>query len=147
MSGAGLTYDFRGLEALQQRINKLAKGDRKKLLDVIGATVESQTRRRIQEEKESPEGDAWPAWSDNYAARRPEGASLLMSTDHLLDSITFLKEDKNSVAVGSNIIYAATHQFGDEDRNIPARPYLGVSDDNEKDLIRDVDDYLDGLIR
>ena len=39
-----------------------------------------------------------------------------------------------SVEVGSNLVYAATHQFGDPDRRIPARPYLGLSADDERDI-------------
>jgi phage virion morphogenesis protein len=33
-----------------------------------------------------------------------------------------------SVEWGSNRIYAATHQFGDESRSIPPRPFLGFND-------------------
>lgn len=146
MSGAVLKYDFRGLDTVQRRINRLTKSNRRELLDVVGAIIESQTRKRIQDDKESAEGEAWQKWSDKYAAKRPEGRTLLMNEDHLLDSITFLHEGSNSIKVGSNMIYAATHQFGDEARNIPARPYLGVSDDNEDDIIAAVDEFLDGVL-
>jgi phage gpG-like protein len=44
------------------------------------------------------------------------------------------------------MIYAATHQFGDEDRNIPSRAFLGISDDDETELIRDIDYYLDSVM-
>jgi phage virion morphogenesis protein len=144
--GAILKYDMRGLDAVQKRINRLAKTHWPGLLDVVGATVESQTRRRIQDDKESPKGVAWPAWSEDYSAKRPEGRTLLMNEDHLLDSITFIRDGSKGVKVGSNMIYAATHQFGDEDRNIPARAYLGVSADNENDLIDAIDEYLDEVI-
>jgi phage gpG-like protein len=39
-------------------------------------------------------------------------------------------------AVGTNLIYGATHQFGDEERGIPARPYLGLSDDDRRAVVR-----------
>ena len=145
--GAGLIYDFKGLSLIESRIKRLSCPQRTELLDIIGAEIESQVRRRIQDEKTSPDGTDWAAWSDSYAARRPEGRTLLMSEDHMLDSITHLTMDKDSIEVGSNMIYAATHQYGDDDRNIPARPYLGISDDNEEDLIDAVDDYLEGIMQ
>lgn len=142
MSG-GLTYNFSGLQGLLKRIDRLSRVRRDGLLDVVGATVETQTRRRITDLKAAPGGEAWPAWSDEYAKRRPGGRSLLMGEDNLLDSVTFLVVGQTGVEVGSNLIYAATHQFGDEDRGIPARPYLGISEANEIELFHEVDKFLD----
>jgi phage virion morphogenesis protein len=34
------------------------------------------------------------------------------------------RHDQNTAVVGANKAYAATHQFGDPERNIPARPFL-----------------------
>jgi phage virion morphogenesis protein len=140
---AGLIYDFSNLRDLEARIHRLARLNKQELLDIIGARVESQTRRRISDEKENPEGESWPAWSEKYARRRQSGKTLLMSDDNLLGSITHLSVDRDSIEVGSNMIYAAPHQFGDEDRNIPARAFLGISNDDETKLIRDIDYYLD----
>lgn len=142
----GLVYDLSGLRELEGRINGLARLNKPELLDIVGATVESQTRRRIQDEKEGPDGKSWPSWSAKYAKRRPGGRTLLMSDDQLLDTLTHARVDQDSVEVGSNMIYAATHQFGDGDRNIPSRPYLGISGDNETDLIREIDNYLDSVM-
>jgi len=142
---ASLIYDFNGLTGLQGRIARL-EGDKPELLDIIGAVVESQVRRRIRDEKNDPDGTPWGKWSERYAKRRPAGRTLLMGEDHLLDTITHLNVDRDSLEVGSNMIYAATHQFGDDERNIPARPFLGISDDNETDLIREIDAYLDERI-
>jgi phage virion morphogenesis protein len=143
---AGLTYDFRGFTALQARMNRLGRVKKREILDIIGAQVESQTRRRIQDEKDSPAVVAWPAWSDRYAKRRPAGKSLLMNEDRLLDTLTYLMVDQDSVEVGSNMIYAATHQFGDPERNIPARAFLGISPANEHELVRELDKYIDRVV-
>jgi phage gpG-like protein len=48
----------------------------------------------------------------------------------------------DEVEIGSNLIYAATHQMGDEERNIPARAYLGLSDDDESELQEVIDDFI-----
>lgn len=144
---AGLVYDLSGLQRLESRVRRLAKIKKPELLDIIGALVESQTRKRIQTEKEGPTGEAWQAWSAKYAAKRSSGRTMLMNEDHLLDTITYLRVDQDSIEVGSNMIYAATHQFGDGDRGIPERAFLGISDGNETELIRNVDNYLDGVLK
>lgn len=40
------------------------------------------------------------------------------------------------MAVGTNEVYGPTHQFGDGNRNIPARPFLGLPDaDDVLDIV------------
>jgi len=136
MTGAALHYDLSGVDRLRERVSGLARTDRARLLDMIGATVESQTRRRIEEDKAGPDGTPWPAWSERYAATRHGGQSLLEGEGDLMDSLDYVASD-DEVEVGSNLIYAAVHQFGsedDSDQNIPARPYLGLSADDEAEL-------------
>ncbi len=146
MSGVGLIYDLRAIDRLEERINAIAGFDRRKLLDVIGATVESQTRRRIQEDKTDPEGIAWPAWSERYKKTRHANQSLLEGEGDLLASISYqLSEDE--VEIGSNLIYAATHQMGDDERNIQARAYLGLSADDESEVEGVVDDFISRAVQ
>ena len=52
------------------------------------------------------------------------------------------KRDGGIVAAGSNLVYAAAHQFGDEDRG--ARPLLGVRPEDEEPIRRDIVAYLSG---
>ena len=141
----GTDVDIKGLERLQQRIARIQDMDLTGLKDAIGAEVESQTRRRLDEEKGSSEGDPWEAWSARYAATRHGGNSLLVGQGDLLDSMQYLV-DGNQIVIGTNLIYGATHQFGDGDRGIPERPYLGLSDDNLTDLEDVVDDWVDGQL-
>jgi len=142
----GLNTDLKGLYRAQQRIEKLGAIAKRDLLDGVLGELEDQTHRRIQEEKYGPDGTQWPNWLDSYAATRHSGHSLLMGEGDLDDSLTSLIIDDNSGAMGSNLIYAATHQFGDEDRNIVARPFLGISQENYDDLAAIVDDFLDAHI-
>jgi len=144
-----LRVDLSGVERLVKRLEQLRHMGTRGLMDAVGAEVESQTRRRIAEEKESPQGDPWPAWSQDYAATRHGGHSLLQGEGHLLDSITYAVGISGDYAeVGSNLVYAAIHQFGGQaGRNravtIPDRPYLGLSEDNLRDLAGLVDDWAD----
>ena len=49
------------------------------------------------------------------------------------------------MAVGSELVYAAIHQFGGKavGRPHPARPYLGLSPENISDLEQVVTDFLE----
>lgn len=144
-----LQVDLSGVERLAKRLERLRHLDTRGLLDEIGAAVESQTRRRIAEEKESPEGQPWQAWSERYRLTRRGDKSLLMDEGELHDSITYaLGLGGDFAEVGSNRVDAAIHQFGGQagrrgSATIPARPYLGLSEGNLDDLARLVDDWAD----
>jgi len=144
VSGTSIIIEAQGMQRLQQRLNSLANPNRHALLELMGAEVESQTRRRIESEKSAPDGERWQAWSDGYAETRHSGQSLLSGEGDLLDSMTF-DVSGNDVFVGSNKVYAAIHQFGGAEvgMNIPARPFLGLSDSNESELLGVVDGWLD----
>lgn len=149
MAGTHLQVDTRGIERLARRIERLARkrasGD--SLLHAIGFEVENQTRRRIADEKVAPDGTPWPDLSPRYAQTRHAGHSLLQGEGDLLDSIQY-QVSGDQVEVGSNLVYAAIHQFGGAEVGlpIPERPYLGLSSENEADLLAVVDDYLDQVL-
>lgn len=132
-------------EDLTRRLEDLRKRLRTgfpDLLDALGAEVASRTQRRIREEKAGPDGEPWPDWSPRYAATRSGGQSLLMSEGDLDDSIQHFLSGPETVVIGSPLAYAATHQFGDESRGIPARPFLGHSAGNDRDLDAVIEAWL-----
>lgn len=132
------------------RFGKLADSQRTQLMDELGAEVVSQTQRRIDSEKQSPDGEPWAPWSENYANTRKAGHSLLMADGHLSQDIHH-QVIGDAVEIGSNLAYAAAHQFGldmsvistGKHVQVPARPYLGLSEDNLSDLELLVDDFVD----
>jgi len=67
-------------------------------------------------------------YSEGKAKRNFGGAGQLqVRSGHLRRSIkTSVKEGIGEIVgnIGSNVIYAATHEFGDPSRNIPARPFI-----------------------
>lgn len=132
----GLQIRLQGISALEGVLSSLAAPDVPAFLDVMGALLESQTRARISEDKKSPDGRAWPEWSDAYAETRHGGHSLLENDGHLIGSIHYIVEG-DTVWVGSELIYAATHQFGSRDETVPARAFLGLSAANEADLLEE----------
>ncbi|MDF2186150.1 phage virion morphogenesis protein [Grimontia hollisae] len=100
------------LARIQAHLARLSDtGNRKKLLNLIGAEAETQTHRRIRDEKTAPDGTPWESWSDAYAKTRHGNHALLMGEGELDDSIQYLVKG-NKVYVGSPLIYAAVHQEG-----------------------------------
>ena len=170
-----LKYDLSAIDRVNRRIGQLADIDRRSLLETVGAVVESQTRNRISNEKRSPDGTPWQAWSERHAGTRHGGHGLLEGDGELIDSMTH-EVSADAVEIGSNKIYARIHQEGSGDepvnvpahqrrvtqvfgrvlpfpvwanveaysfnQNIPAREYLGLSDDNEAELETVIEDFL-----
>ena len=144
----GVQYDLAGVARLQERIAKLGNLDRRELLEQLAGVAESQTRRRISEEQKSPGGEPWQAWSANYAATRHGGQSLLQGEGDLVDSI-ISEIEVDEALIGSNLVYAAIHQHGGTPdmapgpAGIPAREYLGFSQDNLDEIESVADSWLD----
>ena len=116
----------------------------------MAAVNESQTKRRISDEKTTAKGDPWKDWSPEYAKTRHGGHSLLQGNNDLLTSIAFDQQGGQTI-VGSPLVYAAIHQFGgktgrNQSTEIAARAYFGVSDDNEAELEEILFDYIQGAI-
>jgi len=110
----GVQVETRGeqLARYQRLLDTLGRNDYKaELLDSIGAVVESQTRRRIADEKTAPDGSAWKPWSDAYAKTRHGNQSLLQGEGALLDSIEYQVE-RGKVRIGSALVYSGVHQEG-----------------------------------
>lgn len=159
MSGVSLVFETGNLEAVITDFASLAEFQSGPLMEGIAAIGESQTRRRISEEKTAPDGTAW--------LPNAEGTSILLKTGrNLLDSIA-----SQSSAVeaewGATWQYAHVHQEGAEivpkgaeflvfkiggktvrakKVTIPARPFVGLSADNETEIREVVTDYLGSLL-
>lgn len=75
----------------------------------------------------------------------------LVDTENLMGSIT--SDYSNDMAtVGTNEPYAAIHQFGGKAGRgrkveIPARPFLILTPQDEADILEDVQDYFQRLIK
>lgn len=150
MSGLEFHMEFDTGHA-ELRLDRLASLDKGELLESLGQLGEQQTKRRISSEKESPDGKAWPEWSAHYAGSRHGGNSLLMGDGGLLDSIAAGAPSGDEIAWGSNVVYAAVHNFGHTfsdawgkgiKAEVPQRQYLGLSDDNKREMEMVAHDFL-----
>lgn len=136
------------LQVLDSLLDKL--DDLSEPMNDIAAVLESATESAFEAEADPVTGQAWALLSDAYLRASPKrqgGKILQASAGGLAASITADSGDFWA-AIGSNKIYAAIHQFGGTDdmpagpASIPARPYLGVSREDEQSMLGILGEYL-----
>ncbi len=143
MAGTQIQVNAKDLQQLARMLNLASLMSFSDLMKSIGASMEGATKTRF-EKTEDPDGKQWKDWSPKYAkrARRDSRRSVLMGpTARLQESISF-EVDVDAVYVGSTMIYARVHQLGYKKRNIPARPYLGVGDEDVSIISEDLQKFL-----
>ena len=148
--------------AMLRMLRGFAELDNKKINAAIGEGVRESTLERFKTSK----GPDDKTWKTSIRAAT-EGGRTLVQTAQLRNSIRS-KSDASGFAVGTNAKHAATHQFGEQGRtirarraktlrfqvggrwvskkkvkiNIPARPYLGLSDDDMQEIKATVEDFI-----
>lgn len=150
------------VQRLFQEIRRFG-GDPAPLLQDIAFLGESSTRARFRSQT-GPDGQRWKP----SLRAQLNGGKTLTKDGHLGDSVGSYVNQKSAVW-GVNRIYAAIHQFGGTIKakgagglrfaipglgwrtvskvDIPARPYLGLSDDDRQDILDLVSDHLSNLVR
>ena len=148
-----IDIEIKNQKALQA-LNILARrgDDLSPAMQAIAGVLVDDIEQAFQSEQ-SPEGEAWASLSDTTIKRREKfgywPGQKLQQTGRLAGSITS-SFGKDYAVAGTNVIYAATHQFGAErgsfgrDRhgrpipwgNIPERPFLGISNEGRREIER-----------
>jgi len=142
MSGAFLKIETDDVEAQAalDRLLSFADGERSRLMmSDIGEAMKTNTELRAATQR-SPDGTPWVALSPRYAklkAKLRPGVPMLRWDSHMIGDMFSWQLDQTDGAavIGTNAQWGATHQFGDSGRNIPARPWLGLSDDDQGEII------------
>lgn len=145
----------RSFDGVFKRLKPILDFEPAELMTTLGALGESQTRRRISDEKTSPDG---APWKENIR----QGDILVETGQHLLYSIAF-EASADQAEWGAAWEYAHVHQYGavikprDAERlvfslggatvfakevEIPARPFVGISSENAAEIIDTVTDYF-----
>ena len=153
MSGVSINIrvDDAAVRAALDRLRRFA-ADPAPALKTAGEALITSTQERIRDEV-SPDGARWPALRPDYAeAKRSRG--MLIESGGLVGSFT-RQVTGSRLVVGTNVHYAAIHQFGGTIRpkgsalrfrigrrwvfarkvTIPARPFLGISDEDREEII------------
>lgn len=149
--------------------------DLRPVMAAIGSRVEASTILRFEQER-GPDG---AEWKRSHRAREEAGQTLT-DTARLRGSITHVLRGSGSgveALVGTNVVYAAVHQFGDKTRarvirprarkalkftaggktvfakhvnhpgsTIPARPFLGLSGGDRREIRRIVERHLERAV-
>ena len=108
------------------------------------ATWSTASRSRFAGQS-APDGSAWEPLADSTIRdrlRRGYSAGPILERSGDLASRILADWDDEVAVAGTNLIYAATHHYGDDTRGIPARPFLGVSDEARQAIIRTLLDHL-----
>lgn len=157
MTGVRITVE--GRDAALAELGRLAARIQhpRGMYDLIGEALVRSTQQRFEEGR-SPNGSPWPPSIRALA----EGGQTLVKSARLQTSITHAASDQG-VEVGTNVLYAAVHQFGATIRpvsadalrfqigdrwvttkqvRIPARPFIGLDDDDEREIVAIAEDWL-----
>lgn len=156
---ASITIDVSGLDEAFLRLKPIFEFEPSELMTNIAFIGEEQTLRRIQEEKTAPDGTPWQP--------NTQGTSILMDTGKNLAGSLASRATAHEAEWGATWEYAHVHQDGTtivpkngkalvfklggktivaKNVTIPARPFVGLSDDNIEEIIGIVTDHF-GVLR
>ncbi len=139
MAGARLPIDIQIDDALLRHALaqlRAVTGDLKPVFRDLGEALLNSTRDRFATFT-SPSGQGWAALSPAYQKRKKQNKDKILTLRGYLRGTLAYQVTDNALLVGTpNQTYAATHQFGAPARNIPARPFLGISA-HDRDTIED----------
>lgn len=94
-----------------------------------------------------PQGHRWEPLSERYQQQKEKkrpGKGILVYDEILKNLASEVTDDQ--VIIGTNRIYGATHQFGDETRGIPARPFLGFSEEDIEEASEILGEHLTRIL-
>ena len=162
MSGAQIIVDPRQLEGAAQYLDAMAARarDMTPLMDAVGLYLVGATIENFEQES-APGGQPWKP----SLRARVRGGQTLSDTGRLKSSITH-HDTAHEVIVGTNVIYAAIHQFGGvivpvsadalhfvlangfrvttQRVEMPARPYLGIAGEEIEEITDLARIYFEG---
>lgn len=140
-------------------------GNTAPVMAAIGTALVASTHMRFVSQTD-PDGNAWQALNQEYAENK-RNSRILTESGRLRDSIND-QAGRDEVRVGSNVIYAGVHQLGAtivpknashlffriggrlvkaDSVTLPARPYLGISSDDEAEIAEIVFSFVDRYVR
>ena len=137
-----IELEINNAQQIASILNKLANAaqDRTPLMRSIAGTMESAVLQNF-------DVGGRPKW---LGLKYRQGTPLV-DTENLMNSITSYY-DNDSAEVGTNEPYAAIHQFGGKAGrgrkvDIPARPFLVLTPQDENDILEDVQAYFRSVVK
>lgn len=137
-----IEIEINNVQQIASILDKLANAaqDRTPLMRSIAGTMESAVLQNF-------DIGGRPKW---LGLKYRQGTPLV-DTENLMNSITSYY-DNDSTEVGTNEPYAAIHQFGGKAGrgrkvDIPARPFLVLTPQDEDDILEDVQAYFRSVVK
>ena len=146
-----IEYDNREVLGALSRLSRASSDLRPAMSAIADALVD--VPEKSFESESSPNGDPWAVLSPHTRTKRAEQGKwpgqILQVGGHLAQSITSHFDSRTAVA-GTDLDYARTHQYGADQGafgttrktgrpipfgDIPARPFLGCSDDLDEEIL------------
>src|SRR5262249_10481516 len=137
-----------GLARVDRMMAQLANfgGSKMSLLRALGVLIQKQHIRRVLSEKTSPDGAAWTPIKASTVERKGN-ANILVESGRMAHawSLAFSADSvrmRNTAtsSLGKGMKYLPFHQFGT--RNMAARPVMGFSAANEREIHVVVDAWV-----
>jgi phage virion morphogenesis protein len=142
MAGGFVSVDVTGSSSIVNAFNRLIKNidDTSPALRDIGEYLTESTQQRF-EDMETPDGEKWEELALGTIAKKKRVDRILTESGTLADTLNY-QLGNDQLMFGSNLEYAATHQFGRDNANIPAREFLGFSEQDEDEILAIFHQYL-----
>lgn len=147
-------------QQVQQRLNRLrlAGANMSAAMRKIANLLQASAERNFDRQADPATGAAWAPLKPSTVARRKKigkGPTPILEQSGILKKSLTSVHGKDYAVAGTNIVYAAIHQFGAKKGqftkkqgrpipwgDIPARPFLGVRDQELKQIRNVVLDHL-----
>ena len=141
MADCGLAIELDDDKEVQRALQRIARGPRRSLARHARHRRPPRRPRRgsLQDPSLAPGGMPWPAPKPaTERARKRSGhvpITILQRSFALVRAHPRRHWSPAQGVAGTNLVYAATHQFGDPERNILARPFLGASGEDNRFIV------------
>ena len=144
MAGAHLSlrFDHREFLDLQGHLEDLIQDPSLMFMD-MGEELLITHRDRLTRGI-TPSGEPFERLNPVYRSVKPKNKDKVLIRDlYLFNSLNY-QLDADGLELGTPLIYGASHQFGDPDRGLPKREYIGLSDSDGEALREIAVDHLRG---
>lgn len=138
-------------KALTNLANSLT--DMTPALKAIGESLTESTKQRFADSR-GPDGAAWKPNRPSTLARKKSRKPLIGESLMLSEQIHYDVPSNDTLIVGSSMEYAAMQQFGGTKSefphlwgDIPARPFLGLSDEDQAMIAETIRDHLESSMK
>lgn len=149
MAGVTLSIQPQGLSAVHKQLQQLIhRGDNlQPLMAEIGEMLLLSHDQRFRDQT-SPDGQPWQPLSSRYRDKKPKHKdTILKLNDHLGRELNYIATS-SELFFGTPYIYGALQHYGGTPdmpagpAAVPARPWLGISEQDINDIYTLIGDFM-----